>query len=229
MYKFCTCIVIFILKWFNFLFWWDYKWYSQFYFFNLIWFSNVEPVFHAWNKCIILLIHLGLDLLLLCWGFLHLCLCNIFICSSLSCSVFFWFWRYGNAGFIGFVWKCFLCFYSSGRDCVECAFSFLKMFARIHQWNCLGLCYWEHFRDSWQRLLFLSSCQSPKKILLTLHIEKLRWGPTEVKPIKICPYQDCSPHEFLTFILVCTQPLAIYENYHLSVPTSSRLRESCLY
>ena len=75
-------------------------------------FVDTEPSWHPWTKFHLIVVYglfkciVEFSLLMLCWGFLHLCLSGILACNFLflpvifySCGVLVWFWYKGNAVF----------------------------------------------------------------------------------------------------------------------------------
>ena len=62
------------------------------------WFSNVEPALHTWYKSYLIIVYssfytllilysVGFDLLMFCWGFLHLQSWDLLVCSFLIISL----------------------------------------------------------------------------------------------------------------------------------------------
>ena len=58
---------------------------------------------------------LEFGLLILYWGFFHLCLLVILAVIFSSCGILVWFWYQGNAHLIKWIWKCSFLFYFFGR------------------------------------------------------------------------------------------------------------------
>ena len=75
---------------------------------NIDWFGNIEKSLHACHKCHLITaydIFVQFSLLVLHWGFLHLCLSMFLACGFLVCDVFVWISYWGDSGFIEQVWE----------------------------------------------------------------------------------------------------------------------------
>ena len=75
---------------------------------NTDWFADTEKSFHPCDKCHLIMVYdifVQFSLLVLHWGYLHLCLSMLLACDFVFCYIFVWIWYPGDSGFIEQVWE----------------------------------------------------------------------------------------------------------------------------